>query len=176
MNEWTVEKMTNDSLVRNVKLLVQMHAEGLLGGEIMPEDVLQEIVPKEELPDVLTLGMTLNYQRNSYALWKSIAEAYHDHQSRWIFHPHAVSKSSHVELRHVLLHYRIALQPTRHPEIWHRVSKGITESSHKRDVMGLFDSVQFDVAALKNIIQMNRKSDFPYLSGPKIFNYWLYVM
>lgn len=25
-------------------------------------------------------------------------------------------------------------------------------------------------------MQGTRKSDFPYLSGPKIFNYWLYVL
>jgi hypothetical protein len=55
--------MTNESFLRNVRLLVQMHAEGLLGGEVMPEDALIGIVPKDELPNVLTLGMSLNYQR-----------------------------------------------------------------------------------------------------------------
>jgi hypothetical protein len=50
-----------------------MHSEGLLGGEVMPEDALIGVVPADELLNVLTLGMSLNYQRNSYTLWQSIA-------------------------------------------------------------------------------------------------------
>ncbi|MGF9964286.1 hypothetical protein [Bacillus rhizoplanae] len=168
--------MINKSFLQNVNLLIQMHAEGLLGGEVMPEDALIGIVPEDELPNVLTLGMSLNYQRNSYALWQSIAQAYVDDNSRWIFNPHAVSNRDLKDLRHVLLHYRVALQPNRHPEIWKRVSRGIVQSSPKGNVLGLIESVQFDILSLKNIIQKTRKSEFPYLSGPKIFNYWLYVL
>lgn len=79
-------------------------------------------------------------------------------------------------MRTALLHHRVALQPNRHPEIWKKVSKGITKSSLRGDEFGLIDSVNFDVAALKEIMQVKRKTDFPYLSGPKIFNYWLYVL
>lgn len=168
--------MTNESFLENVKLLIQMHNAGLLGGETMPEDALLGIVPKVEMPNVLTLGMSLNYQRNSYSLWKAIAQAYLDEGTRWIFNPLAVSKRNIDELRLALLQYRVALQPNRHPAIWKSVSKGIVQSSSKGDVLGLIESVQFDVAILKNMMQVTRKSEFPYLSGPKIFNYWLYVM
>ncbi|MFD0770243.1 hypothetical protein ACFQZ1_15860 [Bacillus sp. CGMCC 1.60114] len=168
--------MINKSFLQNVNLLIQMHTEGLLGGEVMPEDALIGIVQEDELLDVLTLGMSLNYQRNSYALWQSIAQAYVDDNSRWIFNPHAVSNRDLKDLRHVLLHYRVALQPNRHPEIWKRVSRGIVQSSPKGNVLGLIESVQFDILSLKNIIQKTQKSEFPYLSGPKIFNYWLYVL
>ncbi|MGG2091695.1 hypothetical protein AB1283_03020 [Bacillus sp. S13(2024)] len=168
--------MIHKSFLQNVNLLIQMHAEGLLGGEVMPEDALIGIVPEDELPNVLTLGMSLNYQRNSYTLWQSIAQAYLDDNSRWIFNPHVVSNKDLEDLRHVLLHYRVALQPNRHPEIWKRVSRGIVQSSPKGDVLGLIKSVQFDILPLKNIIQKTRKSEFPYLSGPKIFNYWLYIL
>jgi hypothetical protein len=141
--------MTTDSFLKNVKILVQMHEEGLLCGEVMPEDALMGIVPEDELPNVLTLGMSLYYQRNSFKLWQSIAQAYLDDRSRWIFHPHAVSERDLDELRNVLLHHRIALQPNRHPEIWQRVSKGITQSSPRGDVLGLIESVQFDIAHRK---------------------------
>jgi hypothetical protein len=153
-----------------------MHSEGLLGGEVMPEDALIGVVPADELLNVLTLGMSLNYQRNSYTLWQSIAQAYLDNSSRWIFNPFVKSVRELDDLRNVLLYHRVALQPNRHPEIWKSVSKGITQSSIKGDVFGLIESVQFDIATLKNIIQIKRKSEFPYLSGPKIFNYWLYVV
>ncbi|MEK3741795.1 hypothetical protein NST23_03760 [Brevibacillus sp. FSL K6-0770] len=168
--------MANESFLANVKLLIQMHSQGLLGGETMPEDALLGIVPENDLPNVLTLGMALNYQRNSYTLWQSIAQAYQDERIRWIFNPHAVSKSSIEELRQALLQERVALQPNRHPEIWKSVSTGITQSSLKGDVAGMLESVQFDIASLKNMMQVTRKREFPYLSGPKIFNYWLYVM
>lgn len=109
--------MTNSSFLENLRLLLQMHSEGVLGGEVMPEDALISIVAKDELPNVLTLGMSLNYQRNSYTLWQSISQAYLDESSRWIFNPNAVSESHLEDLRHVLLHHRVALQPNRHPEI-----------------------------------------------------------
>ncbi|HEU5139400.1 MAG TPA: hypothetical protein VFT51_05465 [Bacillales bacterium] len=168
--------MTNESVLRNVRLLMKMHSEGFLGGEVMPEDALIGTVPESEWPNVLTLGMSLNYQRNAYSLWKSIAEAYLDCNARWVFNPRDVVKKDLDQLRNVLIHNRIALQPNRHPEIWHRVSEGIVQSSAKGDVSGLIESVQFDIAPLKKVLQQERKSAFPYLSGPKIFNYWLYVM
>lgn len=170
------DRMENKTFIENVKLLIQMHAEGLLGGEIMPEDALIGIVPKDDLMNVLTLGMALNYQRNSYKLWESVAQAYLDKSSRWIFNPKIVSGSNLDELRSILVYYRVALQPNRHPEIWQRVSKGITQSSQRGDVIGLIESAQFDIAILKSIMEINRKPEFPYLSGPKIFNYWLYAM
>jgi glycerophosphoryl diester phosphodiesterase len=42
-------------------------------GKVMPEDALIGIVSEDELSNVLTLGMSLNYQKNSYTLWQSIA-------------------------------------------------------------------------------------------------------
>ncbi|MGM0883438.1 MAG: hypothetical protein ACQEXQ_20680 [Bacillota bacterium] len=168
--------MLNKTFLENVKLLIQMHSEGRLGGEVMPEDALIGVVPEDDLLNVLTLGMSLNYQRNSYTLWQSIAQAYLDHSFRWIFNPLAASESDLDDLRNALLHHRVALQPNRHPEIWKSVSQGIAQSSSRGDVLGLIESVRFDIAALKTIMQIKRKSEFPYLSGPKIFNYWLYVL
>jgi hypothetical protein len=168
--------MTKVSFLNDMKLLIQMHSQGSLGGEIMPEDVLMNVVPKEELLNVLTLGMSLNYQRDSYALWGSIVQTYLDDTIKWVFNPYTVSNSDIEEVRNALLCYRVALQPNRHPEIWKRVASGITQSSLKSDVLGLIESAEYDIAILKNIIQLKRKVEFPYLSGPKIFNYWLYVM
>jgi hypothetical protein len=155
---------------------MEMHRNGFLGGEVMPEDALLGVVPSEELPNLLTLGMALNYQRNSYKLWDSVAEAYQDVNCRWIFSPNSVAVKSLDELRPALLQHRVGLQPNRHPEIWRRVATGIINSSPSEDVPGLIASVDADIAVLKSIIQGTKKPHFPYLSGPKIFNYWLYVM
>lgn len=165
-----------ENFIDNVRRLVQMHVDGLLGGEVMPEDALIGVVPTERLPDVLTLGMALNYQRNSYKLWESVAKTYQDETCRWIFDPTLAATKSLNELRPVLLQYRVGLQPNKHPEIWQRVASGIMNSSSSKDVPGLIQSVDSDITILKGIMQGTRKVDFPYLSGPKIFNYWLYVM
>lgn len=168
--------MRTELLLEQIRILQQMHADGLLGGEVMPEDALLGVVPAAELPNVLTLAMSLNYQRNAYALWLAVAKAYIDEGTRWVFDPQAASVSDPVELQTALLLHRVALQPNRHPVIWQRVAGGIVRSSANGDVAGLIEAAQSDIAILKNIMQHTRKSDFPYLSGPKIFNYWLYVM
>lgn len=168
--------MLKESFLKNVESLIKMHTDGILGGELMPEDVLIGIVPDDELMDVLTLAMALNYQRNSYNLWESVVKAYNDENTKWIFNPIDAANSDIDVLRYALLLHRVGLQPNRHPEIWQRVAKGILDSSEKGNVSGLIESVQSDIAPLREIMQVQRKSDFPYLSGPKIFNYWLYVL
>jgi len=114
-------KMTHETFLQNVKQLVRLHQNGLLGGEVMPEDALIGIVSDEDLPNVLTLGMSLNYQRNAYTLWQSVAHAYQDEATRWIFRPLAAAACEREELRSALLQHRVALQPNRHPEIWQKV-------------------------------------------------------
>ncbi|MDP5274227.1 hypothetical protein [Chengkuizengella axinellae] len=168
--------MINESFFANIKLLIKMHTDGLLGGKLMPEDVLIDVVSKEDLLDVLTLGMALNYQRNSYKLWESVVQAYQDNDTKWIFNLGAVAESNLDDLRESLLLHRVGLQPNRHPEIWQRVAQGIAKSSPNQNVLGLIKAVDFDIALLKEIMQNIRKPEFPYLSGPKIFNYWLYVL
>lgn len=168
--------MSCDQFLKNVKTLINMHAQGHLGGETMPEDVLIETVKQQDLLEVLTLSMALNYQRNSYTLWQAVVKAYHDEKTKWIFHPKTVASSDIAILREALLLHRVGLQPNRHPEIWHRVAQGIVRSSPNGDVEGLLASVHYNIHSLKELMQNTRKSEFPYLSGPKIFNYWLYVL
>ncbi|HWI48606.1 MAG TPA: hypothetical protein VNU45_10330 [Rummeliibacillus sp.] len=168
--------MVDNQLWKNINRLLEMYNDGLLGGESMPEDALSDVVSKEELPNILTLGMALNYQRNSYALWKSVTEAYKDEDTRWIFSPTTVVNCNIDTLREALLKHRVGLQPNSHPDIWYKVAKGIQNSSANGDILDFIESAGYDVANMKNIIQIQRKREFPYLSGPKIFNYWLYVM
>ncbi|WP_246070400.1 hypothetical protein [Paenibacillus kobensis] len=142
----------------------------------MPEDILLGIVPEHEFMNVITLGMALNYQRNSYALWEAVARTYQEEQLRWVFDPREAWGRDIEDLRGALLAHRIALQPNRHPQIWQSVASGIVNSSPGANVQGLLQSVDYDIAPLKTIVQQSRKKEFPYLSGPKIFNYWLYVL
>jgi hypothetical protein len=43
-------------------------------------------------------------------------------------------------------------------------------------IEGLLKASDFDYLKLSKIIQKDFKQGFPYLSGPKIFNYWCYIL
>ncbi len=152
-----------------------MWKRGALGGAVMPEDVRPDLDKgSEELARYFTLGMTLNYQRDSYALWRACTATYRDTATAWVFDPLAVSAAAETDLRAALLRHKVALQPNRHPDIWRRNGEGLLRHSGG-DVSRLFADQGHDIARMKGFLEANRSS-FPYLSGPKISNYWLYVL
>jgi len=173
LNEAAHEVDSLNARIDIITRLVDMHHNGLLGGEVMPEDALIGIVPAERLPNIITLGMALNYQRNSYSLWKSVAETYADPKTNWIFDLSAASTASLDDLRKALVVHKIALQPNKHPVIWQRIATSLLQSGGATQLILHHKS---SITALKENVQKTNKPNFPYLSGPKIFNYWLYVM
>ncbi len=44
------------------------------------------------------------------------------------------------------------------------------------DIRKLFDDLDNDIEKIRDFIQNKNKKEFPYLSGIKICNYWLYVI
>jgi hypothetical protein len=166
---------TKADLLADVRSLHDMWKKGQLGGEAMPEDAHPPLAKdSEELAAYFTLGMTLNYQRNSYALWRSCTSAFEDQRSVWVFRPEAVANAGLEELAEALGHHRIALQPRRHPEIWRRNAEGLCKHAGGR-VRTLFEQCGYEVDAIRQFV-VKHASDFPYLNGPKISNYWLFVM
>jgi hypothetical protein len=146
---------------------------GALGGEHMPEDVHPDLPrDSERLAAFLTLGMCLNYQRDSYALWRACARAFEDPTARWVFDLRAAADAPGEVLRQALLKHRVALQPNRHPAIWARNAASLAEAG---GIEAIFRAHDHDLAAVRAFI-VGRRPDFPYLAGPKIVNYWLYVL
>jgi hypothetical protein len=155
--------------------LYAMWKDGRLGGEVMPEDAHPDLpTSSNELAAYFTLGMCLNYQRNSYALWRACTATFNDSQRGWVFDANAVMERPADALAEALLHQGVALQPNRHPGIWRRVALGLVRHAGG-NVRSLFEAEQFDLALVRDFIR-SRREDFPYLCGPKIANYWLYVM
>lgn len=173
-NNWC--PATKEQILEKVTCLLLMHKKGLLGGEFMPEDANPGLDKGcADNYHYFTLPMALNYQRNSYYLWPAANNAYNDEMSRKVFRPKEVIGISPVELKDILVSFKIALQPNKHVDIWRRICETICER-YDGDIRNLFSETRGDVIQIKKIVQEERKKDFPYLSGNKICNYWLYVM
>lgn len=168
--------MKKNEILKNVDKLVEMYKKGLLGGEVMPEDSNPHL-SKESIENYnyYTLPMALNYQRNSYKLWEGANQTWNDKETNFIFDTRRVSKTSFEQVQKALVKYKVALQQNKQTEIWIKLSNTINEL-FDGDIRKLFKINEYDVNKIRNYIQKENKAKFPYLSGNKICNYWLYVL
>lgn len=168
--------MNNKEILNNVERLISMHKNGELGGEVMPEDAnphLEKGSPENYL--YFTLPMALNYQRNSYTLWESALKTYDDEETGFVFEPKVCLGKSFKEIQYALTKYKVALQKQNQTEIWLKLCETFV-SKFDGDIRKLFDENSNDVDKIRSYIQVEHKKEFPYLSGTKICNYWLYVI
>ena len=91
-----------------------------------------------------------------------------------LFDSTAVLLMSESTLQEHLINYKVALQPNKQLVIWKTLCNTFAEN-FDGDIRNFFREMEFEVSAIKEYIQENRKL-FPYLGGNKICNYWLYVM
>jgi hypothetical protein len=167
---------SREEILSAVKKLRDYHAQGILGGEKMPEDSNPGLdKSSKDNFHYFTLPMALNYQRNSYKLWEAAVAAYEDPETNFIFSPEKVVSTSEEALRSALMKHKVALQPNRHPSIWRTICGTLTEH-YQGDVRNLLTHNSYDISLVLNDVQIKHKKGFPYLSGHKIANYWLYVI
>jgi hypothetical protein len=169
-------KKTSLEIISAVRKLREYHALGLLGGEKMPEDANPGLdKSSKDNFHYFTLPMALNYQRNSYKLWEGALTTYEDPETHFVFIPEQVVLTSEEKLRAALVKHKVALQPNRHSNIWRTISETLVKY-YQGDVRNLFIANDNSIDLILKEVQINRKKEFPYLSGPKIANYWLYVI
>ncbi len=167
----------NEKLIFDkVKKLISMYENGELGGEVMPEDANPGL-KKDSLENYLyfTLPMALNYQRNSYTLWEGTLKTYLDETTCFVFDPKECLAHSFEEVQYALTKYKVALQKQKQTEIWISLCNTFVEL-FDGDIRILFDMMNNDVDSIRDYIQVQNKKKFPYLSGTKICNYWMYVI
>ena len=164
-----------NAVLEQVHRLLAAYKAGRLGGEAMPEDENPHLNPASgENYLYFTLPMALNYQRNSYRLWECANRMYADPAGRALFDPVRVMQTDEETLRRILVQYRVALQPNRHPAIWKTLCRTIAEQ-FGGDLRVFLAQNHFRVSKIKAHIAAHKK-DFPYLGGIKICNYWLHVL
>lgn len=168
--------MDKEEIIQNCRTLLKAYKEKKLGYMKMPEDSSPEFFDKDKeiCLTYFTLPMALNYQRDSYKLWESVLKTFQDNETRIVFDIKNSANLDEEKLREYLMKYKIALQPNKHIATWQKISKTISENWGS--ISNLLESSNYDFLKLKEIIQNKFKKGFPYLSGPKIFNYWSFVL
>jgi len=168
--------MQKQSIIKKCRALLQAYEGGKLGQTRMPEDTSPDFSGKDKELQLayFTLPMSLNYQRNSYKLWEAALKTFQDKETNKVFNVSEASALSAGELKNYLMKYKLALQPNKHIDTWHRIVKTVQENWGP--LTDLLKSVDYDFLNLRDIIQKRHKKGFPYLSGPKIFNYWASIL
>lgn len=168
--------MDKQEIFNKLDKLYKMWKAGELGGEFMPEDSNPHL-DKNSLENYLffTLPMALNYQRNSYKLWESAKITFEDKETNFVFDVNKVLSADIEKIKFALTKYKVALQPNKQTEIWIKLCTTF-KNRFDTDIRKLFNQCDYDANRIRNYIQVEHKKDFPYLSGNKICNYWLYVL
>ncbi len=122
-----------------------------------------------------TLPPCINFQRQSPAMWASALKTWNDPATNYLFFPEKIAGKSRKQIQKDLLKHKLALQLNKHTDIWIAVSKAFAVH-FKNDPRELFKRADWDVASIHRIIQQEMRKDFPYISGPKMANYWLYIL
>lgn len=170
------ETYDKEQALTNIRNLYAMWKNGKLGGEFMPEDSNPHLDKSKDINYIyFTLPMSLNYQRNSYALWKSALQTFNDPSTKYLFQPNLVVQYPRERIQRDLLKYKLALQPNKHTDIWITICNTIVYHLDG-SIKNLFNKCNYSVVNILNEIQVKNKKGYPYLSGKKIANYWLYVM
>lgn len=164
------------TLPEKCRRLLQAYKDGSLGQTVMPEDTNPGFneTQQEERLCYFTLPMSLNYQRNSYKLWEAALKTYQDSETKKVFAVQWSVQANPEELRKYLTKYKVALQPNKHIATWQKIAQTIDKNWGS--ITGLLEACDNDFLKLREVIQKEYKSGFPYLSGPKIFNYWSFIL
>lgn len=120
-----------------------------------------------------TLAPSLNFQRRSEAMWASALKTFQDPNTSFVFFPENTGKRN-ADYAAALACHGLATLHQRHTWIWLSISETLRRQ-FRSDPRTLLASCGYDVVKLKDYVTANRHC-FPYLSGPKLLNYWLYMV
>lgn len=134
-------------------------------------------LPKEDRLNYLyfTLPVSLNFQRSSPAMWQAAFKTFTDPETNYLFYPEKVVTTEYSQVQNDLQRYKLSLQKNKHTKIWIAICSTLNKYFNN-DPREIFRQKQFCATRVKNLLQKESKKDFPYLSGIKMSNYWLYIL
>src|SRR5689334_9311015 len=69
-----------------------------------------------------TLPVSINFQRNSPAMWASAFKTFEDPETNYLFYPERVVLESREKIQKDLVKHKLALQKNKHTDIWIAIS------------------------------------------------------
>lgn len=123
-----------------------------------------------------TLPVCINFQRSSPAMWAAALATWEDPLTQYLFFPEKLAETPEEQIRADLLKHKLALQPNKHVLIWTTIAKTFFEhyDSDPRNLIA--GEAHNDASELITLLQLTHRKRFPYLSGPKLSNYWPFIL
>lgn len=146
----------------------------------VPTLAVHEVYPQLPADDRInyiyfTLPISLNFQRSSPAMWRSAFNTFNDPETNYLFYPELLVQESREKVQTDLTKHKLALQRNKHTDIWIKISQTFNEK-YESDPRAFLAQHNFDVAQILEALQKTEKKSFPYLSGNKMANYWLFIL
>lgn len=167
--------MDKNLLLKKVLKLYDLYYQGKI-----PTLEVHEVHPDLDISSrenylYFTLAPCLNFQRSSPALWAAAFKTYQDPETNYLFFPEKVVNESKEKVQQDLLKHKLSLQKNKHTHIWIVICKAFHEL-YQDDPRKLFEKADWDILKILSILQVEERKHFPFLSGPKLSNYWLYIL
>lgn len=168
-------KLSKQKLLAKVMRLYELWQSGKIE-RLAQHEVHPELpIGSRENYLYFTLPVAINFQRSSPAMWQSSLNTWNDSKTRYVFFPEKVVVEKRAKVKKDLLKYHLAVQTNKHPEIWFKISATL-QKSFKNSPKAVLEEGGMDVKKVLRLMQYDKKDDFPYLGGPKLSNYWLYIL
>lgn len=162
-------------LLNKVKKLISIFDSGLIP-KLHQHEVNPELDKSSRLNYLyFTLPVSINFQRNSPSMWAAALKTFNDSETTFLFYPEVVVQKTFEDVQTALLKHKLALQKNKHTQIWISICKVLHEQ-YENDPRNIIQQSQNCVTRVKNVLQTTKKKNFPYLSGHKMSNYWLYIL
>ncbi len=162
-------------LLDKVKQLLTYYEQGLI-----PRLSQHEVNPGLPLGSrenylYFTLPICINFQRSSPAMWAAALKTYEDPETRYVFLPESLAGAPIEKIRADLIKHKLALQPNKHVLIWTTIAKTLHDF-YNGDPRQVIAEAESDAGKLISLLQVTHRKRFPYLSGPKLSNYWPFIL
>jgi hypothetical protein len=162
-------------MLDKVKVLLDYWERGLIP-TLAQHEVNPGLVPgSRENYLYFTLPICINFQRSSPAMWAAALKTYQDESTRYVFLPELLAQTSEEKIRADLTKYGLALQPNKHVLIWMTIARTLHEF-YADDPRNIIAEAHNDAGQLIQLLQTIHRKRFPYLSGPKLSNYWPFIL
>jgi hypothetical protein len=169
------QSIIKDEQISRIKKLIAYYQQGLIP-TLAQHEVNPDLPPgSRENYLYFTLPVCINFQRSSPAMWASALATYDDPATNYLFLPEILAKTPIQKVRADLTKHKLALQPNKHVLIWTTIAKTL-HIFYKNDPRLIISEANFDAGQLVNNLQVKYRARFPYLAGPKLSNYWPYIL